>query len=383
MTNELKQRLVGVAVITAIAAIFLPMLFDDPVHESGKAVNEIVIPEPPEIAEPEIIPPVTASPQIYPLSSTPEGGLSEDEIAGTNGELGETGVNNTLAPNELIDEAEADVKAAKRMTEEELFTLNDKKARESILTGKAADISVAKVNQDKKPGEKKANDNVLVSAKAKDTLDAESKVKNKLEADKQAKLEVLKRVRDKLAADKKTQDKMAVASKLNEKLEMDRSIKAQLDDDKKALDKYAKEQADYRKLAAKKNQEKELADKKAVAKLAIETKNVAKQQALDDKAAVAKIAADKQAAAKAITNTPVNVRWYIRLGSFGQEANAITLRDKLRKQGYPAVVDTINSAGKGKLYRLRVGPELSKAVAEKTRQKMDAQNNSKSILELQ
>ncbi len=45
MDQELKQRLVGAVVITALAAIFVPMLFDDPVDETGRKINELKIPE--------------------------------------------------------------------------------------------------------------------------------------------------------------------------------------------------------------------------------------------------------------------------------------------------------------------------------------------------
>ena len=47
MDQELKQRLIGALVITALAAIFIPMLFDDPVDESGQMVNELTLPEAP------------------------------------------------------------------------------------------------------------------------------------------------------------------------------------------------------------------------------------------------------------------------------------------------------------------------------------------------
>jgi len=45
MEHELKQRLVGAVVITALAAIFVPMLFDDPIDESGKLIAELKLPE--------------------------------------------------------------------------------------------------------------------------------------------------------------------------------------------------------------------------------------------------------------------------------------------------------------------------------------------------
>jgi DedD protein len=44
MNPELKQRLIGAAVVTALATIFIPMLFDDPVDNSGKSVTELTIP---------------------------------------------------------------------------------------------------------------------------------------------------------------------------------------------------------------------------------------------------------------------------------------------------------------------------------------------------
>ncbi|WP_411725324.1 SPOR domain-containing protein [Methyloglobulus sp.] len=53
MDHELKQRLIGAVVVTALAAIFIPMLFDDPVDTSGKAVTELTIPQAPADAAPE------------------------------------------------------------------------------------------------------------------------------------------------------------------------------------------------------------------------------------------------------------------------------------------------------------------------------------------
>ena len=43
MDQDLKQRLVGAVVITALAAIFVPMLFDDPIDESGKLISQLKI----------------------------------------------------------------------------------------------------------------------------------------------------------------------------------------------------------------------------------------------------------------------------------------------------------------------------------------------------
>jgi DedD protein len=47
MNQELRQRLIGAVVVTALAAIFIPMLFDDPIDNSGQKVSELVIPATP------------------------------------------------------------------------------------------------------------------------------------------------------------------------------------------------------------------------------------------------------------------------------------------------------------------------------------------------
>ncbi len=47
MDQELKQRLIGAAVVTALAAIFIPMLFDDPIDDNGQIVSELTIPPAP------------------------------------------------------------------------------------------------------------------------------------------------------------------------------------------------------------------------------------------------------------------------------------------------------------------------------------------------
>ena len=59
--------------------------------------------------------------------------------------------------------------------------------------------------------------------------------------------------------------------------------------------------------------------------------------------------------------------WVVQLGAFSSEANAIVLRDKLRSSGYPAFVE---AAGDKSRYRVRIGPEVDKALADKLRDKL-------------
>ena len=51
MDQELRQRLVGAMVITSLLAIFVPMLFDDDVDQTGKNINQLTIPEIPTKAQ--------------------------------------------------------------------------------------------------------------------------------------------------------------------------------------------------------------------------------------------------------------------------------------------------------------------------------------------
>lgn len=72
-------------------------------------------------------------------------------------------------------------------------------------------------------------------------------------------------------------------------------------------------------------------------------------------------------------------RWFLQVGIFGQESNAISLRDKIRDQGFSVSIMTVADEN-GALFRVRVGPELDKRRAELLKIKVDEINNIKSIL---
>lgn len=73
------------------------------------------------------------------------------------------------------------------------------------------------------------------------------------------------------------------------------------------------------------------------------------------------------------TSKPELKRWYIQAGSFSKKENAQALADNLKKQGMPVFMETIQLAGKGTMYRLRVGPELDKKRAQAMQQKLEQQ----------
>ncbi len=55
--------------------------------------------------------------------------------------------------------------------------------------------------------------------------------------------------------------------------------------------------------------------------------------------------------------------WIVQLGSFSSEENAQSLKEKLRKAGYPAFVEPLKKNGQSS-YRVRVGPEIKRSDAD-------------------
>jgi len=59
---------------------------------------------------------------------------------------------------------------------------------------------------------------------------------------------------------------------------------------------------------------------------------------------------------------PAPVAWAVQVGSFNSAKNARALRDRLRRQGFHALVDRLTVNGKV-IIRVLVGPELTKSAA--------------------
>jgi len=72
-------------------------------------------------------------------------------------------------------------------------------------------------------------------------------------------------------------------------------------------------------------------------------------------------------------------RWFVQVGAFGEENTAISLQNKIRKQGFPVRITTTSSAN-GLLYRVRVGPEVDRKKAELLKAKVDKLNSINAIL---
>jgi DedD protein len=61
--------------------------------------------------------------------------------------------------------------------------------------------------------------------------------------------------------------------------------------------------------------------------------------------------------------------WILQVGSFSQQANALSLRDRLKKSGYQVAVQDAKAAG-GTIHRVLVGPVSDRQTAEKLRDKL-------------
>jgi len=88
----------------------------------------------------------------------------------------------------------------------------------------------------------------------------------------------------------------------------------------------------------------------AVSKPSVQTTKPSKSQAI--------VASDNQ----------VN-GWIVQVGSFNSQDNANALRDKLRGQGFTSFVEKVSSDG-SQVYRVRVGPELTREAADRLQQKL-------------
>lgn len=85
--------------------------------------------------------------------------------------------------------------------------------------------------------------------------------------------------------------------------------------------------------------------------------------------------------APASKNKPAkdSTAWVVQVGSFSNSANALKLRNKLRAKGFTAFVEKLESSGTT-AYRVRVGPELKREIAESLRDKLQNQMKLKGIV---
>ncbi len=86
--------------------------------------------------------------------------------------------------------------------------------------------------------------------------------------------------------------------------------------------------------------------------------------------------ADAPASALAATRPGA---WAVQLGAFSTEGQANLLRDRLRNQGFDGFVDSMRTAN-GKLWRVRAGPFATRLAAEAARDKIAQQLKQKGVI---
>jgi DedD protein len=279
MDHELKQRLIGAVVVTALCAIFIPMLFDDPVDNSGQLVSELNIPVPAESG-------VNTADKL-PTSAEQVSKLPDPEPLATEA-AGDT-LESTGAAEEIIEESASSGQPKQGNSEETLYAESEGYTREDAG---AEETTEPESNQPKsrikqlpaeQPSSAGATDGIRKSVAPKAP---------RIEAVAKEPAKVKKAVEPVRPTVKKTEVEAAIASKEN-------TTKAG------ALQPTLKQPTSAKSLAA------------AVAEA--------------KKPAVAPKPAEKL------------VRWYIQLGSFSKKENAMSLWDSLHDQGLPASLDTVQT----------------------------------------
>ena len=273
MDQELKQRLIGAAVITALAAIFVPMLFDDPIDESGKSINALKIPE-------------------LPMPSGTQGKTQDVEIM--------------PLPEKVED--------------------------------------VAAITPEPRPALPVANKPAVE------------------EGDDEAAMETSRPSRPQL-----TEKETATPAQPAKWVEPDEDVPAAEMEPAVTKPVVSAEKAKPAKTPVKAEPVKPT-NSKPVSPGAV---------ASSPTAAPASVAVAAEPV-KPTTTEATTVRWYLNAGSFSQQANAVTLQETLKKQGFAASIKEVTGP-KGSVFKVRVGPMLDKAKAQAVKTKL-AQINVNSFL---
>ncbi|MDD4914470.1 MAG: SPOR domain-containing protein [Methylococcales bacterium] len=129
MEQELKQRLIGAAVITALAAIFVPMLFDDPVDDTEKKISALKLPE---------VPVKVQDVEITPLPDKVEEVVAEMPASNPPKPAAEPGLQNldepameAPAPSQRLSARETEQPAARRLKEPKAIIPEDEDVAEA------------------------------------------------------------------------------------------------------------------------------------------------------------------------------------------------------------------------------------------------------------
>jgi DedD protein len=144
MNPELKNRLIGAAVVTALATIFIPMLLDDPVDNKGQSVSDLSIPPTP-------VKSTETSANKLPTPATKPPANPNDDAA--------------VSEAEMVDDAEAEANAEPPVNE---APTNPADATEEPPVAEEAPLDTGVVPEAKTPANKKPTVKPTMVAEAED-----------------------------------------------------------------------------------------------------------------------------------------------------------------------------------------------------------------------
>lgn len=99
-----------------------------------------------------------------------------------------------------------------------------------------------------------------------------------------------------------------------------------------------------------------------------------------EKAPAVVVIPDQQETESGDSKTAAGDAWVVQVGSFSSEPNALALRDKLRKMGFACFVEAVKGK-KGMVYRVRVGPELTRELANRLNEDLSKKANLKGLVQ--
>ncbi len=339
MDHELKQRLIGAVVVTALCAIFIPMLFDDPVDNSGQLVSELSIPAPAgsgadSRAVPSNADQVLKTPEPEPLPA-------------------EAAAGDTIESTGAVEEAEEPEAGQPKQggSGESLYAESEGYAREDAGAEEAVEQPVDEP-EDNRPKSKPKQPPVAPLSPEVKAIPPKPQVKD---------------VRVDASADEAAKIKKAVET-VKPTLAKDAGTAAI---GKEPIRQTVKKPGYEPSIPAK-----DTGNKISATSESAKLQEPPRQTVLKQPSTAKSLAAAVAEAKKPVVvpkEAPKLVRWYIQIGSFSKRENAMSLWESLREQGLPASLDTVQT-DKGPSYRLRVGPELDGKKAAAMKLRLDKQN---------
>ena len=318
MEPALKQRLVGAAVLVALAVIFLPMLVQGPAPESGVANVPLDAPPAPQ-GEFE----TRDLPLVAPEGAPAEGALAMDNTPPDNAAPADVASVATVAPAAASTATATVPQTAAAITEQ---------LPETKPAAPAPDVMLPAAT---------AGGNYAVHFGSYGTAAAADKLIASLRASQ------LPAYREAATVDGKTMQRVRIGPFATRAQAEDARLRAA----------HVRDDVGARVVAL---------DAEAAAPPA---KPVAAAKPADKKPEPPKPAAPKPDVAKAETAKPVaapaasGTGFAVQLAAFSKSADANALRDKLRAAGFSAFTEVVNT-DKGALTRVRVGPVLNRAEAD-------------------